>query len=316
MEFHQLKTFIHVAELGSLMKAADRLNIAQPALSRQMRLLEEELGVKLFERHGRGMAVTDIGREILDHAANVMVELDSIRNVAASGHTHIRGTVVVGMPPTVAEIVTVPLVRRLRERHPELSVRFSSAFSGHLLDWLQRGELEVSLSYDPEPQRSLRITPVMEESLLYFEKGPGNAKVAPKAVRFADLARRELVLPSPRHGLRSLLDFYARQAGVSLRSSVEAESLTAMVDLVREGLGGTILPLAPLHDLVESGALAAHPIIDPQPIRKLVVAYPADRRGTPAAIAVGSTFIEIARELVDRNIWAGRMLAPVPPKQP
>lgn len=307
MEFHQLKTFIHVAELGSLSKAADRLNIAQPALSRQMRLLEEELGVKLFERHGRGMAVTDIGREILDQAANVMAGLDSIRNIAASGHTHIRGTVVVGMPPTVAEIVTVPLVRRLRERHPELAVRFSSAFSGHLLDWLQRGELEVSLSYDPEPQRSLTITPVMEEKLLYFEKGTGKpAKL--RSISFSELARAELVLPSPRHGLRNLLDFYARQAGVSLRPSVEAESLTAMVDLVRADLGGTILPLAPLHDLVGQGALAARSIVDPEPVRKLVVAYPADRRKTPAARAVGAAFIEIARELVEQKIWAGRML--------
>ncbi|MHB2265787.1 LysR family transcriptional regulator [Aliihoeflea sp. PC F10.4] len=312
MEFHQLKTFIHVAELGSLSKAADRLNIAQPALSRQMRLLEEELGVKLFERHGRGMAVTDIGREILDQAANVLAGLDSIRNIAASGHTHIRGVVMVGMPPTVAEIVTVPLVRRLREKHPELAVRFSSAFSGHLLDWLQRGELEVSLSYDPEPQRSLTITPVMEEKLLYFEKGTGKpAKL--RTIGFAELARTELVLPSPRHGLRNLLEFYARQAGVSLRPSVEAESLTAMVDLVRAGLGGTILPLAPLHDLVEEGALAAHSIVDPEPVRKLVVAYPADRRRTPAARAVGATFIEIARELVDQKIWAGRMLDADPP---
>jgi DNA-binding transcriptional LysR family regulator len=307
MEFHQLKTFIHVAELGSLSRAADRLNIAQPALSRQMRLLEEELGVKLFERHGRGMAVTDIGREILDQAANIMAGLDSVRSIAASGHTHIRGTVVVGMPPTVAEIVTVPLVRRLRERHPELTVRFASAFSGHLLDWLQRGELDVSLSYDPEPQRSLTITPVMEEKLLYFEKGPGKP-ASPGSMTFCEMTRAELVLPSPRHGLRVLLEFYARQASVPLRPSVEVDSLTAMVDLVRAGLGATILPLAPLHGMVEQGVLAARSITDPEPVRKLVVVYPADRRTTPAARAVGATVIEIARELVDQKIWAGRIL--------
>src|ERR1044071_2451136 len=106
MELSQLRTLIHVAELGSLSKAADRLHIAQPALSRQIQLLEKELGVYLFERHGRGMIITDIGREVLEHARRVLLELESIRTVVAQDRTSFRGLVVVGMTPTVAEIVT------------------------------------------------------------------------------------------------------------------------------------------------------------------------------------------------------------------
>src|SRR5690242_15274567 len=82
MDVVQLKTLIHVAELGSLSKAADRLNIAQPALSRQIRLLEDELGVFLFDRPGRGMVITEVGREVLDHATRVMAELEAIRHSA------------------------------------------------------------------------------------------------------------------------------------------------------------------------------------------------------------------------------------------
>ena len=129
MDVVQLKTLIHVAELGSLSKAADRLNIAQPALSRQIRLLEEELGIFLFERHGRGMVITEVGREVLDHATRVMAELEAIRHSASGGRSSFRGMVMVGTTPTVAEIVTVPLVRRIKEAHPQLCVRFSSAYS-------------------------------------------------------------------------------------------------------------------------------------------------------------------------------------------
>ncbi len=119
MDVAQLKTLIHVAELGSLSKAADRLRIAQPALSRQIRLLEKELGAVLFERHGRGMVITEIGREVLNHATRVMTELDAIRNVTSEESASFKGLVSIGTTPTVAEIVTVPLVKKIKEVHPQ-----------------------------------------------------------------------------------------------------------------------------------------------------------------------------------------------------
>lgn len=146
MEIAQLKTLIHVAELGSLSKAADRLQVAQPALSRQIRLLEKELGMFLFERHGRGMVITDIGREVLERAVRIMAQMDEIREMTASGHSSYRGTVMIGTTPTVSEIVSVPLVRKITESHPELRIRLLSAFTGHLLDWVERGELDVASS--------------------------------------------------------------------------------------------------------------------------------------------------------------------------
>jgi LysR family transcriptional regulator, nitrogen assimilation regulatory protein len=308
MDVVQLKTLIHVAELGSLSKAADRLNIAQPALSRQIRLLEEELGIFLFERHGRGMVITEVGREVLDHATRVMAELEAIRHSASGGRSSFRGMVMVGTTPTVAEIVTVPLVRRIKEAHPQLVVRFSSAYSGHLLDWLQRGELELAVSYDPQPLRSLRILPVMMENFLLVSAGAERLSLN-RAVPFANLAGEELVLPSPRHGLRTIVEDCARQAGVELHASVEADSFGALIDLVRNGFGSTVLPLAPIYSLVRGGALCAAPLVDPTPTRKLVLAYPADRPVSPAARFVGDVFMEIATDLVDRNIWTGHMLA-------
>ncbi|ACL61551.1 LysR family transcriptional regulator [Methylobacterium nodulans] len=309
MDLTQLKTLIHVAELGSLSRAADRLHVAQPALSRQVRQLEEELGVVLFDRHGRGMVITEIGREILDHATRVMIELDAIRAVASGGRSSYRGLVRIGTTPTVAEIVTVPLVTRIQQEHPKLQVRFLSAFSGHLLDWLQRDELELAVSYDPKSTRSLRIVPVMMETLLLV-RAAGNGLSLGRPVPFRSLAAEKLVLPSPRHGLRILVEECARQADVALQTSVEADAFGAMIDLVRTGFGSTILPLAPIYAAVERGELCVAPIVDPTPARRLVLAYPADRPVTPAARFVGQAFVEIAADLVDRKIWIGHMVEP------
>jgi LysR family transcriptional regulator, nitrogen assimilation regulatory protein len=307
MDITQLKTLIHVAELGSLSKAADRLHIAQPALSRQIMLLEKELGIVLFERHGRGMVITDLGREILDRAARVMAELESIRSSASCGRSSYKGTVMVGVTPTVAEIVTVPLVRRIREAHPQLAVRFSSAFSGHLLDWLQRGELELTVSYNPQPLRSLRIVPIMMENLLLVTPGKDRLSLD-RAVPFASLDDEELVLPSLRHGLRGILEECARTAGIQLHPNIEADSFGAMIDLVRNGFGSTVLPLASIYSLVQNGVLCAAPLVNPAPVRKLVLVYPADRPISPAARFVGDTFVHIATDLVTRNVWVGHML--------
>jgi LysR family transcriptional regulator, nitrogen assimilation regulatory protein len=308
MDIAQLKTLIHVAELGSLSRASDRLNIVQPALSRQIRLLEQELGVFLFERHGRGMVITQAGREVLDHATRIMTELEGIRNSVIGDKADYKGTVVIGMTPTVAEIMTVPLVQTVKSLHPDLRLRITSAFSGHLIDWLQRSEIEIAISYNPPPLKSLRISPIMMENLVYVSAAEGQLQASAAAIPFASLADVELVLPSPHHGLRKIVDDCAQRANVTLRTSVEADSFGAMIDLVKGGFGSTVLPLAPIFSLVESGLLHASPLVDPTPTRELVVVYPADRALSPPARFVADTLRRLAADLVERKIWLGEML--------
>ena len=163
------------------------------------------------------------------------------------------------------------------------------------------------MSYDPQPLHTLRIVPVMMENLLLV--GPKDAGLSlDRPVSFGDLAEQELVLPSPQHGLRAIIDSCARQRNIKLRTTIEADSFGAMIDLVRNGFGWTALPLAPIYSMVESGALSAAPLIDPTPMRKLVLVFPADRRVSPAAKYVGNALTEIAADLVSRNIWVGHML--------
>lgn len=307
MDVIQLKTLIHVAELGSLSKAADRLHLAQPALSRQVRQLEKELGIYLFERHGRGMQITEAGVQVLQHATRVMDELEAIRTCASGSIGAYKGLVAVGTTPTIAEIVTVPLLQRVRDAQPDLSIRFSSAFSGYLLDWLQRAELELAISYDVEPTPSLRIAPVMMESL-FLVGPPSSGLELSRPVAFGTLVDQLLVLPSARHGLRKIIDRCALDIGISLSINVEADSFGALIELVRHGFGLTALPLASIYRHVESGTLCAAPLYEPTPMRKLVMVSPAGRHAGAAARYVANTFMELVENLVAQGIWAGRMI--------
>ena len=307
MDVTQLRTLIHVAELGSLSKAADRLHIAQPALSRQIRLLEQELGVRLFDRHGRGMVVTERGQDVLRHALRVMAELEEIRAVVADEDAPLRGHVSIGMPPTASDILSEPLVSAFRDAHPEATLRIVSAYTGYLLDWMQRGELDAAILYDPKSARNLRVQPLLEETL--FLIGPPASRLTlDRPVAFAELEKQRLLLPSGSHGLRLLVDRYAQEAGVPLDIKVEADSYSTLKSLVRNGHGVTVLPLAPIHEELESGSLCAAPLVDPTPVRRLVMSYPTDRPAPRLARFAGQVIAATVAALVERGVWSGRIL--------
>jgi LysR family transcriptional regulator, nitrogen assimilation regulatory protein len=309
MDLSQLRTLIHVAELGSLSKAADRMRIAQPALSRQVRLLEEELGVRLFVRHGRGMVITEQGRDVLAHAVRVMTELDEIRARTSDANAPLTGQIAIGMPPTVADILSVPLVTAFGKSHPKVMLRLVSAYTGYLLDWLHRGEIDVAILYDPHAARSVRSRPLLLENL--FLIGPRKAGFSTaRAIPFKHLDGKRLLLPSVRHGLRTIVERCATEAGISLDVALEADSYATLKDLVRRGHGWTILPLAPIHDDIAARRLTAATLIDPVPMRRLMLSYPADRPVSRLARFAGETITSIVSDQVERAVWAGRLLSP------
>lgn len=307
MDVSQLRTIIHVAELGSLSKAADRLLIAQPALSRQVRLLEEELGVRLFDRHGRGMVVTEAGQDVLRHAQRIMNELEEIRAAVADEDAPLRGHVSIGMPPTVADILSVPLVSAFQERHPEATLRIVSAYSGYLLDWLHRGQVDVAILFESRPTRSLRSVPLLEEEL-HLIGSPDAGLWREDPVSFDQLDDVKLLLPSSGHGLRRIVEECASEAGVTLKIGVEADSYSTLKNLVKSGHGFTILPLAPIHDEIVRGQLTHAPLISPAPMRRLMMSFPSDRPTPRLAKFAGQVLFDTAQDMVERKIWSGQML--------
>lgn len=150
MDFRQLRTFACVAELGSLSKASDTLRVAQPALSRQIKLLEHELRTELFTRNGRGMVLTDAGRLLLARTSGIVRQIDQIRDDIQSAGGAPSGRVVLGLVPTVSCVLSARLARRTVERYPGISLCIVESYSGHLIEWLHRGEMDLAVIYGPD----------------------------------------------------------------------------------------------------------------------------------------------------------------------
>lgn len=242
MDLRRLSYFVEACDRGSLTAASLAIDVAQPALSRQIRELEREMGVELLHRTGRGVAPTYAGRHLLDGARRLLAESEKLREDVRALAGATAGEAVIGMPPTVGRVLTVPLTRMLAARHPQLSLRIMEGFSGTMLEALQAGRIDLAILYE-NPRLALVIAdPVAEEELVVVGAA-ANPRLEPGMTPdFAELARHPLVMPSVHHSLRSFVARRALDAGVRLSVQYEIDSLSSMLELVAEGLALTILP--------------------------------------------------------------------------
>ena len=304
MDVSQLRTLVRVAELGSLSKAADRLCIAQPALSRQVRMLEEELGTRLFDRHGRGMVITEQGRTVLHHATRILKEVDAIKAEVIEEKDAFAGHVSIGMPPTVSNVLAAPLLSAIHAVHPNARCRMVSSYSLYLLDWIYRGEIDIAVLYDPQSIISLKCEPLIEEA--FHVVAPASAGLSQQEpVRFAALAGKPLLLPSANHGLRQIVEQCAQGCGITLDVRVEVDSYSMLRQLVTNGNGWTILPLASVRSDPAFSGLSSAPIVDPVPRRLLELSLPADRPESRLVSFVREVMIATTSRLTADGSWPG-----------
>lgn len=302
MEIKQLRYFKRVAEMGSVSKAAAALSVAQPAISRQIAHLEHELGTPLFYRNGRGVTMTEAGQALFARVSTVLDELRRAEQEVRDMIGVARGIVTLGTPPTVGQVFVVPLIKRLRSCHPDLSLEVAEAFSGYVNEWLTNGALDVAVLYDAPRTRHLVTEDLVSETLFYI--APSAARL-PDEVRLKDLSEVALILPRRPHGLRLLVDRMAGQEGIDLDIVSEIDALPVIRELVASGVGGTILPFVSVHREVEAGTLAASRIVDPALTRTLVLATSSQRPLTVATRAVVKELKGVVREIVDDGAWHG-----------
>lgn len=304
MDIRQLRSFMQIVELGSITAAAERLQIAQPALSRQVQALEDELGVHLLRRHGRGVVATEEGRILAERAHQVLNDLDSmVQDVVARDH-RLRGTVTLGLPPTVAEVLATPLVAESLRLYPEVKLRITAGFSGHVQDWLQRGTIDIGVTYEGTKAPLVRSHPLLLERLFLIE--PPGAPATP--VTFAEALTRDLILPSPGHGLRKLIENAAHQALIVPKVRLELDILPTLLAFVERGTGSTILPLVSVFRRVNEGLLAARPIEAPVLDRTLVLWTSLNRKGSHLTGPFTKMLGDTVYRLVTSGEWPGTKL--------
>jgi LysR family nitrogen assimilation transcriptional regulator len=309
MELRQLNYFLEVARSGSFSRASAVLGIAQPALSRQIRKLEEELGLDLLYRHGRGAALTDAGEKLRRGVEPVLGELSRVREEVVAERVVPRGIVTLGMPPALSAVLGAPLLRHCRERWPLVQLKIVDGFSGHVHEWLVAGRVDIAILYNARRARSIVTEQLLAEEL--FLIGPGTSTIEPAGrsgpVPLRTLDGMPLILPGQHHGLRRELDRAAAAAGVSLQVDLEVDGLDTIKELVMAGSGHAVLPFGGIHREVAEGRLTAHKLVDPEVTNIMVLAMSLRRSVTLAMRVLGRAIHDEIGALVAAGRLTGHL---------
>ncbi|MFN0185336.1 MAG: LysR substrate-binding domain-containing protein [Aquabacterium sp.] len=319
MNLKQLHYFVQVAEHGSFSKAAQVLRIAQPALSRQVRLLETDLRETLLLRNGRGVEPTDAGRRLLEHATGILQQVDEARADIGSRRDEPVGRITIGLPPSLARQLTLPLIEAFRRDCPQARLAIVEGLSAHMAEWISSGRVDIGLLYNPDAQAGLEIKPVLEEPLCLVQlrsatvpataKGSAGRRLTQLAAQERGLLHRAtalplrrladhaLIMPERAHVIRRLVETQCALHGVALDVAWEVSSVPAILDLVCAGHGQAVLPLSSVTASPWAARLQARAIEQPRLTSVLCMVASVHRRASPLARQVARLLTSGARSL-------------------
>lgn len=306
MELRQLRYFVRVVEMRSMGRAAADLNIVTSTLSQQIGSLEGELSTRLLQRLSTGVVPTDAGLDFYRQAQLILRQVETAARIAQTGR--LSGDVSVGLSPTTASVIAVPLLRAMQERYANVRLRIVEGLSGHVTALLNSRQVDLAIVFDTEAARRWSVQPLLDEDL--FLIGSSSLPGMPKgeSVRLARLGGLPLVLPSEGAGsLRGLVSRALRSASAEPNIVSEIDGLGTLFDAVRAGVGATIHPASALGRL-RDGALTAVRIADRHPRRRNLLASLSDDELSPAGLAARVVLADVVRQLVTEGTWRGATL--------
>ena len=311
MELRQLRLFRRIVQEGSFSRAAARLGVTQPALSRAVRALEEELGTPLLYRNGRGVTLTEEGQRFAEELAPMLDGLDALqaRTLAARGVA--RGRVSLAMPPSVSALLASALIRHLRDEWPEVELHLLDGYTGTLHEWLTAGRVDIAVLNIHRRSAVLRTEPLFD-AYLYLAHPPDDAAVAARrdaagAIALADVASLPLLLPGRHHGMRREIEAAFTTRGLAPTHISDVDSLSALMGLLDARMGYGILAWDAMAREIRAGLLNASRIRDPELLHGFVIATSADRETSVAAHAVIRFLRAETRRLATAGALKGRI---------
>ena len=296
MDVKQLRYFLGVFDAKSITKAADLLFVAQPALGLQIRKLEEELGVELFSRHSRGVTPTEAGIRLANRARVLLSQFERVKQDILDFAEEPHGRVAIGMTPTTTLVLAAAVADRCRKAYPEITLNILEGLSERLMEWVDNGQIDITLTYNPEVVKGLICKPLITEALFFVEPGKVSKKSG-QTVSFQDVIKNELVLPSRTSLLRQMVEEAAKKIGAQPNITFKVDSVPAIKEMVKRGLGGTILPYGAIQEEVRAGGLRAKRIEDPDFYRTLYLASSSKRPESKAIAVVGRMIEDVTAEL-------------------
>jgi LysR family nitrogen assimilation transcriptional regulator len=305
MDEHELYSFLVIAELGSVTNAAARLGTAQPTLSQLLRL-EDELGIKLFQRVARGVVPTDAGRVFQEHARAILKQMQRAREEVKQQDLLAHHTVQVGLPSSISMLLGARLVVATRNKLSNVSVHLVETMSGFIRAWIDDRSLDIGVLHDASALDHLLSRPLVLEEIFLIGRGGRFGPLDPKSgtpVPFANAEASPLILPTRQHGLRQLLERQFQAEGIPLEVEMEVDSLTHIKELVGAGHGYSLLSHAAVHKELGEGLLSATRTAPPTLRRMVYLVRNPARFITTASVQVEYLMISLMRDLIKEGTW-------------
>lgn len=316
MELRQLRYFVRIVEMGSMSRAARELDVVQSALSQQITRLESELAVRLLQRTPRGVVPTEAGVAFFREAQLALRHADQA--VRSAQQSRLSGSVSLGLAPTTATILALPLMQAMRARYPDVRLHMVESMSGHLAEMLNARALDMAVLFDSRLHgneagqarpggRRWQVHPLIEERLfLIRSRRHPQIGVLPASMALADLAREPLILPTGQHGLRSTLDTAFAQARFTPHVVLEVDSLSMVMAAVDAGLGSSLQPWAAMGRFEDAAQRFESALItDKDAQRTNLLCSLSEDELSPAALAARVVLVDCVRELVQSGAWSG-----------
>ncbi|MGD9922002.1 MAG: LysR family transcriptional regulator, partial [Pseudorhodoplanes sp.] len=235
MNLRQLQYFLEVSEAESVTRAAHRLHIAQPALTRHIRALERDLGVRLFDREGRGIVLTNAGLVFRERIRLVLRELDRAQVEVQALSRSPGGRIDIGLPYSISQALTRLLVKRMQDEYPRIAMRVIDGWSGFIIEWLIRGKLDLGVIYDHTLKSDVLRTQPLATEEHFLVCAANDRRTARKTMSLTEVANLPLVLPSHEHGLRVAVEQHMQTIGRVPSIHTELESIVGLKQLAQQG---------------------------------------------------------------------------------
>ena len=299
MDLRSIRYFIQIADLGSITRAAQHLGIAQPALSRHLRSLEEELGTELLIRLPRGVRLTGAGRQFVDHCRRILRELGRAQDELRASTEMPQGRVVLGLSPTIGPLVLPGIVERVTKQCPQIALKVVEGFSIQLYDALLAGRVDVGLLTNPAPSRALKLTPLISEPIVVL--APPQARGTRRFYTLPELAKTPVISTE---AIRSIVDEQVSRYGARLNIEAEIDAVEAIRRLLLRGIGPAVMPVSTFHDDIRAGTIAAFPIADTNVHRILMLVQPAERKPSAASEEIAHILTAETNALSDAGLFS------------
>jgi LysR family nitrogen assimilation transcriptional regulator len=305
MELRQLRYFVAIVDHGSLSRAARVLHVAQPALTQQLRQLEDELGAQLLHRSAQGVLSTDAGKTFYEHAQAILKQVGDAKSAVAQSTSKPIGSVALGIPQSVSGAFALPLLTAVRETYPEISLQLTEELSGNLIEQLKSGRINLTVLFDDGQLTPFATTPLVEEEMMFITRSGSRFATRGRSITLAKAVKARLILPGLQHGVRPRIEKIVRAAGLSIGNVIEINSIAILKSALMADLGATILPVAPVLSEIERGDLIAHPISGAKITRTLALCASKNIPLTNAAAAVERLVLEVTKTLCESGRWLG-----------